>query len=83
MNMTTIGTTYRLLEEIADLFASSPSREQLLNFRASESVQERVRELLTKLNAGRISQDEQRELNQYEQVEMLIRLVKARLRAND
>ncbi|QDT47807.1 hypothetical protein [Symmachiella dynata] len=77
--MSIVQEPIRLLEEIADLLASNPTQDQLLAFRPSASVQERARELLIRLNAGTISTDEQRELDQFEQAEMLMRLVKARL----
>lgn len=70
-----------LVDEIADFLASTPSREELLQFRLSEPVQERARELLAKLKAGQLRDDERRELDRFEHLEVLMRLVKARLRA--
>jgi hypothetical protein len=70
-----------LTEEIADFLASCPSREQLLTFRPSPQVQERARELLEKSKSGQITADEQWELDQFEYAEMLMQLVKARVRA--
>lgn len=70
-----------LVDEVAEFLASTPSREELLRFRPSEPVQERARELLDKLKAGRLSDDERRELDRFEHLEVLMRLVKARLRA--
>jgi hypothetical protein len=70
-----------LLEEIADLVASCPDRDRLLSFRPSAAVQTRARDLLEKLNAGRISEKEQHELDRFEQAELLMRLVKARVRS--
>lgn len=78
--MASVTEEHWLTEEIADFLASCPSREELLAFRPSPRTQERVRRLLGKLKANRISGDEQRELDQYEYAEMLMRLVKARLR---
>lgn len=70
-----------LVDEIADFLASTPSREELLEFRPSEHVQERARQLLAKIKTGRLSDDERRELDRFEHLEVLMRLVKARLRA--
>ena len=67
-------------EEIANFLASCPSREQLLRYRAPGPVQERARELLEKSKSGRMSADEQWELDQFEHAEMLMQLIKARLR---
>jgi hypothetical protein len=69
------------LDEVVELLTSGPSREQLLNYRPSEQVQQRARELLMKLNRGDVTPDEERELDQFQHVESLMRLVKARLRA--
>jgi len=69
-----------LTEEIANFLASCPSREQLLSYHPSVPTQERGRELLEKSKSGRITADEQWELDQFEHVEMLMQLIKARLR---
>lgn len=78
--MSTVQTPAQLLDEIADLFASRPSREEILAFRLSAAVQQQARELLEKCRSGHISPEEQRELDQFEQVDLLMSLVKARLR---
>lgn len=77
---TTRSATW-LAEEVADFLATCPTREQLLNYRPSAQAQERARRLLEKLKDGRITAEEQRELDQFEYAEILLRLVKARLRA--
>jgi hypothetical protein len=69
-----------LAEEIAAFLASCPTREQLLGYRPSPAVQQRARELLQKAEAGRITADEEWELNQLDFAETLMQLVKARLR---
>ncbi len=69
-----------LAEEVADFLASCPSREQFLRFRPSARAKKRVRELLQKSEGGRITEDDQWELDQFEYVDMLMQLVKARLR---
>jgi hypothetical protein len=70
-----------LTEEIANFLASCPSREQLLSYHPSGQVLERARELLEKSKSGRITADEQWELDQFEHAEMLMQLIKARVRA--
>ncbi len=77
--MSIVETPTRLLDEIAEFLASSPTREQLLSFRPSESVQRQARELLIRSNEGTLSAQEHRELNQLEQAELLMRLVKSRV----
>jgi hypothetical protein len=71
-----------LTEELADLLASCPTREKLLSYRPSSRIQERAGDLLQKLKNGRLTADEERELDQFEHAEMLMQMVKARLRAN-
>ena len=72
----------RLTEELADFLASCPSREQLLSYQPSPRVLQRARELLASSKSGRINADEQWELDQYEHAEMLMQLIKARVRAD-
>jgi hypothetical protein len=70
-----------LLSEISQFFASAPSREQILNYRPPEPVQQRARELLDKLKTERLTAEERRELDQFEFAELLMRLINARIRA--
>jgi hypothetical protein len=70
-----------ILEEIAEFLASTPSREQLLNYRPSEPVQRRARELLAKQGEEQLTKEEQQELDEFLQAEILMRLVKAKLHA--
>lgn len=68
-----------LWEEIAELMTSNASPAEIIAYRPSEVVQARMRELLYKSNAGELSGDDERELSQFEQAELFMRLVKARL----
>jgi hypothetical protein len=70
-----------LTEDIANFLASCPSREQLLSYHPPAEVQERARDLLQRSKAGNITADEQRELDQFEHAEMLMQLIKVRVRA--
>lgn len=70
----------RLFDEIADLFASCPDRKTLIGFKPSAAVQSRARDLLQKQAEGQLAQEEERELSELEQAELLMRLVKARVR---
>jgi len=66
--------------EIADLITSGPTLEQMIQFRPSEPIQQRVRHLLAKLKNGLTTAEDDRELNQFENAEMLMQLVKAKAR---
>jgi hypothetical protein len=74
-------STIGALEEIADFLASGPSPEAFLQFRPSRQTQDRADELLERLKEGSLSAAERGELDQYEQAERLMRLVKARIHA--
>jgi len=78
--MTAKRRTNWLTEEIANFLASCPSHEQLLSYHPPAPIQERARELLEKSKSGRITADEQWELDQFEHAEMLMQLIKARVR---
>lgn len=69
------------LEEIADFLASGPSPAELLAFRPSAQTQARAEELIERLKEGRLSEEERSELDQFEQAERFMRLVKARIQA--
>jgi hypothetical protein len=72
-----------LTEEIADFLATCPTSDQMLKFRPSKHVQQRAQDLLRKSKEGQISSEEHWELDQFEHAEMLMQLVKARLRVMD
>jgi hypothetical protein len=70
-----------LIDEVAKFLAACPTREQLLGYRPSLQAQERAQELLDKSKSGRISLEEQWELDQFEHTETLMQLIKAHVRA--
>ena len=78
--MSIVESPPSLFDEIAELIASTPSAEEILTFRPSAEVQERARDLLDRLKRDSLSHEEEQELDQYEQAELLIRLVKAKVR---
>lgn len=68
------------LQELASFLASSPSRQELVNYHPSKSVQRRASQLLGKKNEGKISYEEEQELEEFAHAERLMRLIKVRLR---
>ena len=72
--------------EIAELFASNPTPQRILEFHPTRELKARAHELLAKSNAGTLDDGEGHELQQSQNAELLMRLVKARmdrdLRAN-
>jgi hypothetical protein len=71
-----------LLLEISEFLASAPSQEELLRYRPSQQLQERARNLLARLKNNRLTEEEERELDQFEWIDSLLGLVQARIRAS-
>ena len=81
--MATVESPTPLMEELADFLAKGPSPQQLLKFRPSRIVQRRAAELLSRLKDDRITDEEKCELDQFVQAELLMRLVKGRIRLGE
>ena len=79
--MANVQVAPSIWDELADLFVSVPTQEQILKFRPSNVVQERARYLLARQGEMRLTDAEQHELDEFVHAEMFMRLVKARLRA--
>jgi hypothetical protein len=73
-------TQYGLHNEVTEFLASSPGPQAIVNFHPSAEAQARVTELLEKDQAGALSPDEQAELDQYENLDYIMTLVKAQAR---
>lgn len=79
--MSTSAAFSKVLEEIAVLFASALSDEQILSFRPSVEVVDRASQLLALNRQQQLDEERLHELEQYEQAELLMRMVKAQVRA--
>ncbi len=79
--MAQIQSPSRLFDEIAELFASAPQPAEILAFKPSVASVNRASELLALNRTGHVTEDIRQELEQFEQAELLMRLVKARIRA--
>jgi hypothetical protein len=71
----------RAYEEIAELIAAGGGPEAVVGFQASAATNERVAELIAREKAGTIADEERSELDQYMQLEHVMRIAKARARA--
>lgn len=80
-DMSTTEAPSRVFEEIARLFASKPSDEQILSFCPSTLTTQRATQLLQWNRDGQLDNELRNELDQYEQAELLMRMVKAEIRA--
>ena len=73
-------TQYALHSEVVDFLASGPSPQHIIDFQPSEDITARVAELLDKNRANTLTATESAELDQYETLDYLMTLVKARAR---
>jgi hypothetical protein len=69
-----------IYQEVYHFLASAPSHDEILAFRPSPTAQERIRALLNASKEQRLSADEQAKLNEFEQVEHFVRMLKAHTR---
>ncbi len=67
-------------EEIIDFIAAGTTPEGIVAFRPSESVQQRVAQLVERSQDGSISAEDQSELDDYLQLEHIMIMAKARAR---
>ncbi len=67
-------------QDAVELMATGPKPEQIVSFKPSEKLQERVRELIFKEKEREISTEEKIELDQILFFDHIMRLIKARAR---
>ena len=70
---------FGLFEELLDVLAEGADPRRLGSFRLPESKQERLDELLEKNREGTLNDGDRAELATYEQLEHVVRLLKARI----
>jgi len=67
------------MQIFTDFLVSHPTDEDILNFRFPEEIETRVQTLITKHNAGTITEAELRELEEYERLDTYGGLLKTRI----
>ena len=72
----------RAYEEIIDFIAAGTTPSRVVAFQPSQEVKDRVADLIHREKMTGLSPEESSELNQYLQLEHLMRLAKARARAH-
>jgi hypothetical protein len=72
--------TVKAYEEVIDFIAAGTTPQNVIDFRPSEAAQARVEDLLEREKDGELSSAERSELDNYLQIEHLMRLAKARAR---
>ncbi|MFQ5855480.1 MAG: hypothetical protein ACE5LU_07565 [Anaerolineae bacterium] len=70
---------YDLYSEVIEFLASGPTPQAITAFRPSAEAQARVAELLDKNRASTLTPSEEAELDQYENLDCFMTLVKARV----
>ena len=73
-------STVKAYEEVIDFIASGTSPDSVIRFHPSESVKDRVADLIYREKTEGLSEDEKSELDLYLQLEHIMRLAKARAR---
>ena len=63
-------------QEVYQFLVSSPTPEQIITFRPSESTQERVRQLLEINKSGNLTSEERTELDEFESVNHFVSMLK-------
>ncbi len=67
-------------QEVYYFLATSPTPEEILAFHPGEATQKRLRALLQASKEGRLSAAEASELDEFEQVEHFVRMLKLHTR---
>jgi hypothetical protein len=73
-----MGVAQKSYDEIVDLFARGSTPAEVLAFRPSAEIQERVRYLLARNRNDELTPEEAQELERLGEIEHLMQLVKAR-----
>lgn len=69
--------TVDAVDEVTQFLTTLPTPEQILAFRASPAVEERISALMEKNRTAGLSEDEEREWQTYEYAGHLVRMAKA------
>jgi len=69
-----------LIHEITDFLLSRPTLEEIIVFRLSPALEQRLHELLDKNRQGRLASDERDELHMALTVDHLMTILKAKAR---
>ncbi len=73
-------TTYTGLDDVLEYLAGLPSPVEVVELRPSPALDQRIGALLAKNRSAALTQAEERELDQYEYIEHLVRVAKAKAR---
>jgi len=74
--------TNTLLNEVTDFLASAPTSEEIVQFRPSEALDQRLHELLDKNKLGRLTTEESEELDAFLQMNHFLITLRAKAYKN-
>ena len=80
--MTAAPPAETLLDEITDFLASIPTAEEILAFKPSEQLNQRLHDLLDHAGEGALTDREQQELDEFLRVSHLLKMLKGKVRLN-
>ena len=63
-------------DEVLEFLVMQPTPEAIIAFRPSEATQQHVRDLLAANRDGTLTDDQRRELDEFERIEHLVRMLK-------
>ena len=68
------------VDEVIEFFARGPSRKEIAAFELSHAAQERIRALINKNSAGKLTPEEDRELDKMVLLDDIISLIRVRVK---
>jgi hypothetical protein len=69
-----------LLDEITDFLASIPTADQIVAFKPSEGLNDRLHELLDRAGEGELMESEQKELDEFLRINHMLKMLKGKVR---
>ncbi|MFQ5651351.1 MAG: hypothetical protein ACE5IY_15550 [bacterium] len=75
-----MGTTTKAYEELIDFIAAGTKPDDVIAYEPSQTAKERVANLIHKEKTSSLTSEEKSELDNYMQLEHIMRLAKARAR---
>ena len=75
-----IAPANELLDEVTSFLAASPTAEEIVAFKVSDRVDQRLHDLLEQNTAGTLSSDERAELDEYMRMNHFLIMLKLKAR---
>ena len=82
MSSSIVENKANLFRDLADFFANGPTQDEILAFKPSEATVKRASELLELNRQNALDHTTEKELDQFDHADTLMRLIKATIHAN-